>query len=179
MRKLLAATFVALLMVGCGENNNVINKEIDLVSEPYFNQKFGCSFRYPKSWIRQTPQLPTTLILLHSGKGQGSINLSVVPADRKTIEKYNEEYFYHTYKNAFPDLRINRVWQTQSIGRKYVYADYSFSMQTPEGPLPVRSLTLVALSNGNRFMLVCNTESELYDQMKPIFNMVTSTFLIL
>lgn len=173
MKTSVALLTSALALCGCGASL----KPTDLTA--YTDTEYSCSFRYPLDWQRVTAQAPTTRILLYATDGRSTCNLSVVPADRQSVSDYDGTYFNTTFGGSMPGFRLNKVWTCSGITGPYTMVDYNFTLGLPEHTLKARALALVGLKNGKRYMLICNTTADAFDEMRPVFETITGTFMFL
>jgi hypothetical protein len=172
MKQTIVLMFCALLASSCGKQTTAT--DFTAFTDP----ETGCSFRYPKDWKSVTPQAKATLILLYAPAGsQATCNLSAIPADRRTTEDYNEEYFNQVFAKMFKGASLNRLWRVDGITEPHILIDYNFTLGSPTGTIQARSLSAIALKDGKRFMLVCNAPRDEFDQTRPIFEAMIGTLM--
>lgn len=168
-----ASLLVTLAIVACGDKSRR-----NTLTEAYTDSVYGCSFRYPEHWKQSTPQAKATRILLRATEGpMVSCNLSVVKADEQSITDYNAEYFEKWVAPKLQGFILNRVWYLQGMGGETVaFVDFSMSFKLPSQTVNMRSLSVYALKDGNRFVLACRARPSEFKELLPVFEAVLASF---
>lgn len=142
------------------------------------NDEHKVSFRYPSTWESVPPQLNGTLVLLNARDGSfATCNLSVRDADRTTVDQMGEAYCKTMLSKLYPDVALREVRFIDSINGKRVIVEYYFTLPTPSGRVPAASLTLIALQNGKRYMLIVNSKRERLEIVRPTFELMAGSLL--
>lgn len=157
-----------------------IYTDIDLKKEEqtqmFTNEQHGVSFDYPSNWTPREPQRQSTLILLYENLGtNATCNLSMVTQDQEGVENYNIDYFRNNLPKIYSSFdNLNTQFITVN-GKAISWTTYSTDVQTNEGPLKTRFITLTTLHNGQRFMMIITVPDSSADEIEMDVKTITES----
>lgn len=142
----------------------------------FIDEEHEVSFSYPSNWMSRNPQRKSTLVLLYESTGtNATCNLSMVSQDQEKIENYDVDYFRRnllTIHSTLENLSSNLV----TVNGKIVsWTTYETLIETKEGSLKTKFITLTALHMGKRFMLIITVPSNLAHQIEYDVETITES----
>ena len=140
--------------------------------------KEGFSFRYPTGWEEMDPQLASTRVLLYARDGtQATCNVGVVGADKSNIGEYDKSYFNSVIAPHIQGSRLVKLERRRVLAGDVMFWEYDYKMTVGDKSVQGRSLTMIALRGGKRYMMVCNMPANTVAKVRPSFDLMSSTFL--
>jgi hypothetical protein len=144
--------------------------------QSFVNEEYGVSFDYPSNWTPRTAQRQSTLILLYEDLGtKATCNLSMVTQDQEQIENYNNDYFRTNLSKIHKTIDSLNTQFTTINDKTISWTTYDADVQTNEGLLKTRFITLTTLHKGKRFMLIVTVPKDNADQIEYDVQTITKS----
>ena len=179
MKKLLLILLCLPLVHSCRFQSQEKEDETN-ISNVYSNSEHNLSFRYTNNWKQQQPQLTSTLCLFYEKQLHASCNVSLIEAERKKVEMYDEKYMSIIANGAFNEVNNLTVRFESLMGRKFSICtiDFQYPMTAESEIINGKSIFYTTNRNGNRYMMIFTVPSENYDLLKSeIFTMGSTLFI--
>jgi hypothetical protein len=143
------------------------------------SEKYGVTFRYPKNWVTQTPQLNSTLILLYEKNGSlSTCNLSVIKKDLNKIEEYDTTYIKENFNKVFFDIKNISNNVEYHLGQKISVFNFESNLKLVDGVSSTKTFLVIFLKNNYRFIFIVNTPKKNYNKIQKDLEIMYGTLMV-
>ena len=146
-------------------------------SRVFRDNAYSFSFRHPGDWEPVEAQRSSTRLLLYARDGsEATANVSVVKSDRRSVKELDTAYFEGILSKILSQPHVRGVRYINVLGKDMAIVDASFRAELPSGSFTAKSLMMVTIHKGNRFMLIVNGLPEKFKGPAEAFDLMVGTF---
>ena len=151
----------------------------------YKNDAHGFIVQYPADWQKHEGQPGDTIIVTFTSPLENSqdkftetfnIGIERLTFPNYPLDQYSESAMGQL-KSVFPEFRLEHLDANASLSGNPAYKiDYSYVINTQEGPIKIKNLQVWAISGDNAYILTFGMESSKYSDYAPLIDDIINSF---
>lgn len=145
-------------------------------------------FQYPSDWAQVPSTHTRTKIKVVSDHGNGTVDCAVnVQYDKKLVGVKPKEFirtasnvakYQERLRKSLPDAKVVDSGKTYISNQEAFYTITEYTFRSVGIDLPVKMITVQTAKKGHVYTLSCRSESDEFDEIMPMFQIILSGFLI-
>jgi hypothetical protein len=151
----------------------------------YKNDAHGFIIEYPADWQKHEGQRGDTIIVTFTSPLEDSqdkftetfnIGIERLTFPNYPLDQYSESAMGQL-KSVFPEFRLEHLDANASLSGNPAYKiDYSYVINTQEGPIKIKNLQVWTISGDNAYILTFGMESSKYSDYAPLIDDIINSF---
>ena len=151
----------------------------------YKNDAHGFMIQYPADWQKHDGQPGDTIIVTFTSPLKDSqdkftetfnIGIEGLTFPNYPLDQYSESAMGQL-KSVFPEFRLEHLDANASLSGYPAYKiDYSYVINTQEGPIKIKNLQVWTISGDNAYILTFGMESSKYSEYAPLIDDLINSF---
>ena len=151
----------------------------------YKNDAHGFMIQYPADWQKHDGQPGDTIIVTFASPLKDSqdkftetfnIGIEGLTFPNYPLDQYSESAMSQL-KSVFPEFRLEHLDANASLSGYPAYKiDYSYVINTQEGPIKIKNLQVWTISGDNAYILTFGMESSKYSEYAPLIDDIINSF---
>jgi hypothetical protein len=151
----------------------------------YKNDAHGFMIQYPADWQKHDGQPGDTIIVTFTSPLKDSqdkftetfnIGIEGLTFPNYPLDQYSESAMGQL-KSVFPEFRLEHLDANASLSGYPTYKiDYSYVINTQEGPIKIKNLQVWTISGNNAYILTFGMESSKYSDYAPLIDDIINSF---
>jgi eukaryotic-like serine/threonine-protein kinase len=151
----------------------------------YKNDAQGFMIQYPADWQKHDGQPADTIIATFGSPLKDSqdkftetfnIGIEGLTFPNYPLDQYSESAMGQL-KSVFPEFRLEHLDANASLSGYPAYKiDYSYVINTQEGPIKIKNLQVWTISGDNAYILTFGMESSKYSEYAPLIDDIINSF---
>jgi eukaryotic-like serine/threonine-protein kinase len=151
----------------------------------YKNDAQGFMIQYPADWQNHDGQPGDTIIVTFASPLKDSqdkftetfnIGIEGLTFPNYPLDQYSESAMGQL-KSVFPEFRLEHLDANASLSGYPAYKiDYSYVINTQEGPIKIKNLQVWTISGDNAYILTFGMESSKYSDYAPLIDDIINSF---
>ena len=151
----------------------------------YKNDAHGFMIQYPADWQKHDGQPGDTIIVTFASPLKDSqdkftetfnIGIEGLTFPNYPLDQYSESAMGQL-KSVFPEFRLEHLDANASLSGYPAYKiDYSYVINTQEGPIKIKNLQVWTISGDNAYILTFGMESSKYSEYAPLIDDIINSF---
>ncbi|RJQ38880.1 MAG: hypothetical protein C4550_06205 [Nitrospiraceae bacterium] len=154
----------------------------------YRDDTYKFFFQYPKTWTAVPSTHKGTRIKIVNEYGSGDADCGVnvqFDASLKNVTPKdviatisNPQILQKAMRTAIPDATIVKSGRTYLSNQEAFYAITKFTFRSFDVEVPMKMIQMQTAKSGYVYTFSCRTSSERFDEMIPIFQLISAGFVI-
>ncbi len=151
----------------------------------YKNDAHGFMIQYPADWQKHDGQPGDTIIVTFASPLKDSqdnftetfnIGIEGLTFPNYPLDQYSESAMGQL-KSVFPEFRLEHLDANASLSGYPAYKiDYSYVINTQEGPIKIKNLQVWTINGDNAYILTFGMESSKYSEYAPLIDDIINSF---